>query len=681
MSQLQRRYAWRRVAFAIAICAAALPAAAGKDTGSVKEAGQNLKDEDPKAVLITLKNAIRKSPEDPAIRVKIARLYLQLGDAASAEREARTARDLKGIEADYLPVLIDALLPQKKFKDLYDLIEPDDRDAVLESRVRTALGTAAVRLGYDTRAETLLREAVRLDPGAVEPRAELARFLNGKRPEEADRVIDEAMAANPQSALPLQVKGEMQWSRGDPAGAVRLFDEALKIDPKYQVARLSRANANVLRGEFAAADEDLDAILQAAPNNFGGNYLRGLEQVKQGQFAAADGTLDSISSAFPVFAAGYFLQGVTKLALGQLNVGEGILKKYLALVPGNPEATRLMATVALQQHDPSRAIDYLDPLVEKLPPDSTTLTLLGNAYMADRKPELALQQFEKAAAIDPENAVIKTRVAVAEIGSGKGREGLEQLEQVFNGQAGAAIAGPTLVLAELRARRIDEAAEVAASLIRQDGDNPLYQVLLGEVRVAQRDDEGAKAAFSAALTRNPEFAAAGRDLALLYIRSGRTDDARKVYSDLLARKPTDTTALLGLADIAITERRWSEAVDLLNQARAASKFDATAGLKLVELDEERGDWNSAKAVAAELYALFPRDVDVAVALGRARLGSGDTNAAISAYKLAHQLAPDSIPIRSSYVTLLKQAKFFREAFDVLEEAIIRARRMPRSKPN
>jgi len=134
MSQLQRRYAWRRVAFAIAICAVALPAAAGKDTGSVKEAGQNLKDEDPKAVLITLKNAIRKSPEDPAIRVKIARLYLQLGDAASAEREARTARDLKGIEADYLPVLIDALLPQKKFKDLYDLIEPDDRDAVLESR-------------------------------------------------------------------------------------------------------------------------------------------------------------------------------------------------------------------------------------------------------------------------------------------------------------------------------------------------------------------------------------------------------------------------------------------------------------------------------------------------------------------------------------------------------------------
>jgi Tfp pilus assembly protein PilF len=278
MSQLQRRCAWRRVAFAIAICAVPYPAAGGKDTSSVNEAEQNIRDGDPNTVLIKLKNAIRKSPQDPAIRLNIAKVYLRLGDPASAEREARTARDLKGDEADYLPVLIDALLPQKKFKDLYDLIEPGDRDPVLESRVRTALGTAAVRLGYDARAETLLRDAIRLNLGAIEPRAELARFLNGTRPEEADRMIDEAIAANPQPAQLLQVKGEMPWSRDDRAGAMRFFDEALKIDPKYQMARLSRANANVLRGEFAAADEDLDSILQGAPNNFGGNYLRALEQ-------------------------------------------------------------------------------------------------------------------------------------------------------------------------------------------------------------------------------------------------------------------------------------------------------------------------------------------------------------------------------------------------------------------
>ena len=51
-----------------------------------------------------------------------------------------------------------------------------------------------------TRAEALLREAIQFDQGVAEPRIQLARILNGTRPEEADRVIDDAIAANPQWA-------------------------------------------------------------------------------------------------------------------------------------------------------------------------------------------------------------------------------------------------------------------------------------------------------------------------------------------------------------------------------------------------------------------------------------------------------------------------------------------------
>src|SRR5260370_19688958 len=155
MSQLQRGGLWHPFAFVVALYAAAYPAANAKDSGCAKDAVRYAKDEGPEAALITLKNAIRKSPQDPAHHVKLARLYFQLGDVAAAEREARAARDLKGDEADYLPVLLDALLVRKKFKDIFDLIEPGDRNPVLESEVRAALGAAALRLGYDTRAEAL----------------------------------------------------------------------------------------------------------------------------------------------------------------------------------------------------------------------------------------------------------------------------------------------------------------------------------------------------------------------------------------------------------------------------------------------------------------------------------------------------------------------------------------------
>jgi Flp pilus assembly protein TadD len=122
-------------------------------------------------------------------------VYLQLGDTPSAEREARATRELKGDEADYLPVLADALLRQGKFADLMDLVQPSDRNPAFESKVRTALGTVDAGLGDRAKAETLLDEAVKLDPSAARPKMLLARLLSGTKTSEADKLIDDVIAA------------------------------------------------------------------------------------------------------------------------------------------------------------------------------------------------------------------------------------------------------------------------------------------------------------------------------------------------------------------------------------------------------------------------------------------------------------------------------------------------------
>ena len=669
MPRAQHNYILRTLSFAVALFLLACLGANAKDSvTSVKDAEQYLAKGDLKAAEIELRNAVRHSPDDPVIRARLAQVYLDLGDAASAEREARAARERKGDEADYLTILADALLRQGKFSDLLDLIQPGDRAPALESKVRTVLGTAAAGLNDRKKAEAMLRDAIRLDPEAAQPKTELAQLLSRQNPEEADKLIAAAIAANPHSTQLLRVKAEMLWTRGDVDGAVHLFDEALNIDPKDLQSHLGRANIYIGLGKFKAADEDLDPILKSTPNNFMANYLRALELDKQQQYVSADRILDPISSTFSKFWAGYYLQGATKSALGQFAQAESILSKYLAHVPDDPRASRLIANAALQQGAPLRAVDYLKPLVDKPTVDAETLSLLGTAYMAGGKPELALQQFERAATLDPGNQTIKARVAISEIGSGRGQQGLAELEQVFTSESGAAIAGPTLVLTELRAGRVEKAAEVAASLVKLDANNPLYQTLLGVVQVAQRDYVGAEAAFHAALARNPEFVAATRDLAKLYLATGRADDAKKVYADLLAKKPGDGSALLGLADVAITEKKWSEAIDYINRARTAAPNDPAPGIKLVEVYGTRQDWNNAKTVAGELVAQFPGNVDVQIAQATALLGSGDQKGAISSYRRAHEIAPSSIPILARYVGLLTSVNEFREARTVLQEA-------------
>jgi putative PEP-CTERM system TPR-repeat lipoprotein len=650
----------------------ACPAAYAKDSAaSVKDAEQYVAKGNLKAAEIELRNAIRETPQDPVLHARLADIYLQLADPAAAEREARAALERKGDEVDYIPALMDALLRQEKFADLLDLVKPGDRTPALESKVRTALGTAAAGLRDRDKAEDLLREAVKLDSTAVRPKIQLARLLTGTKPEEASKFIDEAIATNPRSAEAIQVKGEMLRSRGDQDGAVRLFDEALKIDPKNMLAHLSRANINIALGKYKVADEDLDPVLKSSPNNLMANYLRGLELAKKQDYAAADRIFDRISPAFSLFWAGYYLQGATKLALGQSAQAEAILAKYLDRVPDDLRAGRLIATAALQQRSPSRAIEYLKPMVDKVSADAATLTVLGNAYMAQGKPDLALQQFEKAAALDPDDPAIKTRVGISEIDIGQGRQGLNTLEQVFATEAGAPVAGPTLVLTELNAKRLDKAAEVASSLVKRDAKNPLYFTLLGVVRVAQQDYSAAENSFRAALAINPEFPAATRDLAQLYVATGRIGDAKKVYTDLLAKKADDVTALLGLSDIDISEKKWPEAIEAINRARSAVKNDPSPGLKLMSLYEARQDWKSAKSVATELASQFPGNVNVLEAQGKAQYGAGDIDGAVSSYKRAHELVPNSIPILSRYLSLLNENKYYIAARGVLQDAIAR----------
>ena len=171
----------------------------------------------------------------------------------------------------------------------------------------------------------------------------------------------------------------------------------------------------------------------------------------------------------------------------------------------------------------------------------------------------------------PRTQPIKTQVGVSEIDIGQSEQGLAALEQVFGTEAGAPMAGPTLVVMDLHAQRLDKAAEVAASLIKRDAKNPIYHTLLGIVRAAQKDYPGSESAFRAALQINPDLPDTTRDLAQIYAATNRPDEARNLYNELLTKNPNEVSTLLGLADTYIAQQKWTEAIDTLNRARSAAR--------------------------------------------------------------------------------------------------------------
>ena len=206
-------------------------------TASVREANQYIVQGDLRAAEIQLRNTISETPQDPVLHARLAEVYFQLGDAQSAEREARAARERNGNEADYLPVLVEAMFGEGKFADLVTWCNQATR--MRRSRARSGRRLVSRR---QARAETLLGEAIKLDSSAARPKIQLSRPLSGTKPAEADALIDEAIAANPCSAEALRVKAEMLRIRGDLEAAVRAFRRGAQ-DPsqgRFDSSALSR---------------------------------------------------------------------------------------------------------------------------------------------------------------------------------------------------------------------------------------------------------------------------------------------------------------------------------------------------------------------------------------------------------------------------------------------------------
>jgi len=181
----------------------------------------------------------------------------------------------------------------------------------------------------------------------------------------------------------------------------------------------------------------------------------------------------------------------------------------------------------------------------------------------------------------------------------------------------------------------------------------------------------AEAVLTARLEIDPKNNAAAVALAALYLITGRPDDAQKLYRDVLSQTPNEVVALMGLADIAVAEKKWTEAIDYISRARTATPNDPAPGLLLVNMYGLQHDWHNAIGTATDLVKKFPTNVDVIDKLGRVQIESGDSDGALSTYKRAHMIAPNSLSILSSYLGLLRSAKKTPEARMVLRAALRR----------
>jgi putative PEP-CTERM system TPR-repeat lipoprotein len=603
------------------------------------------------AAIIQLKNALKADPGNVSARLLLADIYLRLGQGAYAEKELKAAEQRGAPFSDIMIDLGRSLMQQGRFEDVLKEITLDKATDANRADVLIVRGQAELGLRRFDAAEEAFREAHKIKPGEARSLVGLSQTLASRgRIKESEEMADQALATSPDLIDAQVLKGELRRLNRDLEGAITWFAKAIEQRPTHTAARLGRAASLVDLNRDAEAEPDLKAVLQVMPKHPMVRYLQALTLAKKKDYVGAKDALLDAGPALDDHLPSMFLRGAVSYALGEHEQAQSNLARYLAQIPQNTRARKLLAATYVRSNQGARAIEVLKPIENVGDLDPQTLALLGSAYMQQGNLSKGTEFFQKAAEEAPDQADIRTRLAISRLAQGQADRAEGDLEVALELDKDASQAGILLSLVRLRKGEFDEAIQSAEALQKSMPGSPLPHNLLGAAYLGKGDTVKAREMFSSALKQKPDFNPARMNLAQLDLRENKLDSARNEYNAILKNDNRNVAALMGLANVALAEKNGDQAVQWLTRAADAEPRNIQPKLRLIGYYSEAGNPQKALATARDLSAVAPDNPQVLEVLGRAEVAAGNSAGAKSTFKRLTEVQPKSGRAQTLYAS-------------------------------
>jgi len=599
---------------------------------------------DMRAAVIEFKNVLHIDPDHAQARWLLGRTFIALGDGASAGKELERARDLGFTSPEMDRAAVRALLLQGQFDNALASIEQASTSE-FDAGWLVLRGQAQLGLQNVEDAKQAFDAALKSDPSNAQARRGLARIdLMAGDTRAAEQQLNKALESARDDSQTWILKGELELSLGKPETAQASFEKALDLSPTSAAARMGVVRAMLAQGKSNEAAEHIDILAKASPNHPLVNYLKALAARQGNDLDSAQAALRDVLRVAPNHAPSLLQAGQIHTIQREFEQARDVLQRYLAQLPDNLGAKKLLAAVYIELEQAQKAVDLLGPMAARAPDDPQLLAMLGTAHMSQRDFQAGRSYLGQAADLAPDAAAIRTQLAVSHLAAGDSDEAITELEAALASNPEFSRADVLLILTHFQNREFDKALAAARKLVEKQPSNAQVHNLLGAAYEGKKDFAMARRSYRKAAQLNPSYATAALNLARMDLRDGKRDEARAAYEAILEIHADQPVALVALARMASDDGRAREGIALLERARDRNPRAIQPRLILANYHLRRGNAAQALALARETTAISPQLPAAALLLGRAQIASRMASDAISTLSELAERYPDSVDV-------------------------------------